>query len=342
MFNFDSVELSQDRRKLKILDQTLLPWQESFVYLSDIDDIIDAIVRLKVRGAPAIGVAAAYGICVSILERYPIGKKELSIVFEDYYKRLLESRPTAVNLKTALDRIRDTFSLSINFRSSTEEIVDDMLEVADSIKEEDIKMCLAIAEYGLSLLKPGMSILTHCNAGHLAVSRYGTALGPIYLGQERGYSFKVYADETRPLLQGARLTAYELSCFGVDTTLQCDNMAASLMSSGKIDAVLVGCDRIAANGDVANKIGTLGVAIIAKHYGIPVYVLGPSTTYDPLTASGKDIKIEQREADEVTHMWYEKPMKYKGEVKIYNPAFDVTPSALITAIITEKGINKLK
>ena len=191
--------------------------------------------------------------------------------------------------------------------------------------------------HGLSLLQPGMGLLTHCNAGELATSRWGTALGPILLGQQEGYGFHVYADETRPLLQGGRLTAFELCRAGVDVTLQCDNMAASLMAAGKVQAVLVGCDRVARSGDTANKIGTLSLAILARHYGIPFYVLGPTSTVDLSCESGKDIPIEERPGEEITSLWYRQPMAPQG-VKTYNPAFDVTPAPLISAIITEKGV----
>lgn len=208
---------------------------------------------------------------------------------------------------------------------------------AAKIREEDAAACRQIGEHMLARLRPGMGILTHCNAGHLAVSELGTALAPIYLGQERGYGFRVYADETRPLLQGARLTAYELRKAGVDVTLICDNMAASLMRKGCIDAVIVGCDRVAANGDVANKIGTLGVAILAHHYGVPFYVLGPTSTIDMNCPTGDSIVIEERAAEEVTEMWYAHRMAPKG-ISVYNPAFDVTPHELITAIVTEKGV----
>ncbi|MCL2060558.1 MAG: S-methyl-5-thioribose-1-phosphate isomerase, partial [Oscillospiraceae bacterium] len=207
-----------------------------------------------------------------------------------------------------------------------------------AIRDEDARVCAAIGRHGLELLKPGMGLLTHCNAGRLATaSAYGTATAPIYLGHERGYGFNVYCDETRPLLQGARLTAYELCAAGIDATLLCDNMAPSLMASGRIDAVFVGCDRVAANGDTANKIGTSYVAIAAKHYGIPFYVCAPSSTVDFACADGGSIEIEQRRPDEVTDMWYAQRMAPEN-IKVFNPSFDVTNAALITAIITEFGI----
>ena len=206
-----------------------------------------------------------------------------------------------------------------------------------AIYQEDIRMCKQIGEHGLTLLRDGDGILTHCNAGQLATSKYGTALAPIHLGRERGMRFKVFADETRPLLQGARLTAFELMASGVDVTVICDNMASQVMKNGWVQAVLVGCDRVAKNGDVCNKIGTSALAILAKHYGIPFYVLGPSSTVDLRTETGDDIVIEQRAPEEVSSLWYQKPMTPDG-VKVYNPAFDVTPHELVTAIVTERGV----
>ena len=210
-------------------------------------------------------------------------------------------------------------------------------ETALAIHREDIEMCRAISEYGLSLVKAGDGILTHCNAGQLATCRYGTATAPIYLGQERGYHFRVFADETRPLLQGARLTAYELYSAGVDVTLICDNMSAMVMEKGWVQAVFVGCDRVAANGDTANKIGTSVVAAVAKHYGVPFYVCAPTSTIDLATPTGAEIQIEQRPAEEVTEMWYRERMAPEG-IKVFNPAFDVTDNGLVTAIVTENGI----
>ena len=205
------------------------------------------------------------------------------------------------------------------------------------IQEEDIRVCRSIGEYGLTLVKPGDGILTHCNAGKLAASKYGTATAPIYLGQEKGYGFRVFADETRPLLQGARLTAFELYSSGVDVTLICDNMSASVMQKGWVNAVFVGCDRVAANGDTANKIGTSVVAAVAKQYNVPVYICAPTSTIDMNTPDGAHIQIEQRKPEEVTEMWYKEPMAPKG-VKVYNPAFDVTDHSLIAGIVTEYGI----
>ena len=262
--------------------------------------------------------------------------KELADPTEDEIKEYLAgSRPTAVNLVTALNRMERV--LVAHPTLSVPEWKELLYKEAIAIREEDAAACRQIGENCLELLRPGMGILTHCNAGHLAVSEYGTALAPIYLGQERGYGFKVFADETRPLLQGARLTAYELSRAGVDVTLICDNMASIVMRKGWVQAVVVGCDRVAANGDVANKIGTSGVAILARHYKIPFYVLGPTSTIDSSCPDGDSIVIEERNPDEVTEMWYSRRMAPK-DVKVYNPAFDITPHELITAIITEKGI----
>nr|MCR5747512.1 S-methyl-5-thioribose-1-phosphate isomerase [Lachnospiraceae bacterium] len=294
---------------------------------------------LAVRGAPCIGVFAGY--CMAVLAR---GYADQGLSDDKAYEALKEnsvfldsSRPTAVNLSWALKRQGAIIESYKNDGHSIEETAERLLEEAVLIHEEDIAMCLKIAEYGLSLLHDGDGILTHCNAGALATTRYGTGLGPLLLGKERGYEFHVFSDETRPLLQGARLTAYELVNAGVDETVICDNMASLLMKQGKIQAVLVGCDRIAANGDAANKIGTSGAAILAKYYGIPFYILGPYSTIDMNTPTGDDIKIEERDPEEIRSMWYERPMAPEG-AKCFNPAFDVTDHSLITAIITDKGI----
>ena len=325
-FEYDSVEWNEDKTGVRIIDQTLLPSEEVFLTLRTPQEIYEAIYHLRVRGAPAIGVAAAFGLYVSIL---PIDGPMESFVEE--FRRikgyLLSSRPTAVNLSYALERMENC--LKGNIAGGLEVVKSSLLAEAEAIKGEDILMCRAIAENGLSLMKRGTCVLTHCNAGHLAVSRYGTALGPVHLAQQRGLEPKVFVDETRPLLQGGRLTAYEMVKSGVDATLICDNMAATVMSQGKVDMIFVGCDRVAANGDTANKIGTMSLAVLAKHFGVPFYVLGPSSTIDPNCKTGKDIVIEQRRGTEITD--YDK-------IKVYNPAFDVTPAELISGIITEKGI----
>lgn len=332
-----NLSLNESKDALIILDQTVLPNQTRFLELSTQLQIFDAIKRLNVRGAPAIGIAAAYGFYLSAREL-----AALDLVNEDFFDKLKETkaflasaRPTAVNLMWALERMQNTAYSHKELAQS--DIVGQLLSEAEQIKAEDEAACRAIGEYGLTLLKPGMSILTHCNAGWLAASKYGTALAPIYLGHEKGYNFKVYSDETRPLLQGARLTIFELNNSGIDVTLLCDNMAAGLMAQGKIDVVIVGADRIAKNGDTANKTGTLGLSILAKYYRIPFYVCTPISTIDFYCDSGSHIPIEQRDACEVTTLWYKTPMAPE-EVKVYNPAFDVTDHANISAIITEKGI----
>ncbi len=299
---------------LYILEQTLLPNEERYITPQSKEDYYYAIKSLQVRGAPAIGIFAAYAMALVDDDKYKL-------------KEYLDSaRPTAVNLSWATARMLDAYE---NGR--------DLINEAIAIHNEDKAMCRKISEYGLSLLKDGDGILTHCNAGALATSEYGTGLGPLLLGKEKGYTFHVYSDETRPLLQGARLTSYELEKAGIDVTLICDSMASLVMKQGKINAVLVGTDRIAANGDIANKIGTSGVAILAKYYNIPFYVLGPYSTIDYGCKTGDDIIIEQRNSDEIKNMWYQKPMAL-DETKCYNPAFDVTDNSLITAIITDRGI----
>ena len=330
-----TVSVDWEEPAVIILDQTQLPNREAYLRLYTPEEIWEAIYHLKVRGAPAIGVAAAYGMAVCAQQ---FGEQSFSVFFQKFTevkKYLASSRPTAVNLFMALDRMEKV--VVAHSMKPVPEIVDLLRVESEAIRAEDAAACRKIGENCLSLLRPGMGILTHCNAGHLAVSEYGTALAPVYLGEERGYGFKVFADETRPLLQGARLTAYELQKAGVDVTLICDNMASVVMRKGWVQAVVVGCDRVAANGDTANKIGTSGVAILARHYGIPFYVLGPTSTIDLNCPDGDSIVIEERNPEEITDMWYASRMAPEG-VKAYNPAFDVTSHDLITAIITEKGI----
>lgn len=325
--------------KLMLLDQTLLPGEEAYIEIKTKEDLWDAIRKLKVRGAPAIGVAAAFGLYVSVRELECASYEEFAGSFHSIKEYLATARPTAVNLFWALDRMEKKL-ISTKERTvlwDLDYIKEELLKEAEAIRQEDEEACLAMGEYGLSLLEKGMGILTHCNAGTLATAKYGTCLAPIYLGQAKGYDFKVFADETRPLLQGARLTSWELSREGVDVTLICDNMAATVMKQGKIHAVVVGCDRMAANGDGANKIGTSGVAILAKEFGIPFYMFVPSSTIDLETASGDDIVIEERKGEEISEIWYKNPMAPAG-IKTYNPAFDVTDHKYITAVITEKGI----
>lgn len=331
----ENIRLSEDGKKVIILDQTKLPGKTEYLTLENIEEMYDAIFHLKVRGAPAIGIFAGYAIyclCRKIeTERYDTFYRK----FTEYKDYLNSSRPTAVNLNWALNRMQTV--ITKHNTAPVPEIVALLRKEAHKIHEEDIQMCRAISEYGLSLIKDGDGILTHCNAGPLATSRYGTALGPILLGTEKGMHFHVYADETRPLLQGARLTSYELSEAGVDVTLICDNMASIVMKQGRVQACFVGCDRVAANGDTANKIGTSGVAILAKYYGIPFYVLGPTSTIDMQCAAGDDIQIELRDEREIKEKFYKEPMAPEN-VKCYNPAFDVTPHELISGIVTEYGI----
>ena len=335
MIGLETVRLDDEEQALVIVDQTQLPGREVYLHLRTPEEIREAIYHLKVRGAPAIGVAAAYGLalCARRITAEKFG--EFYPAFCRLKELLASSRPTAVNLFTALNRMDDCVQ---RFQQEkVEKIKHHLREEAEAIRNEDAAACRRIGEWGLSLLKPGMGLLTHCNAGHLAVSEYGTALAPVYLGQERGYHFQVFADETRPLLQGARLTAFELQKAGVEVTLICDNMASAVMKQGKVQAVLVGCDRIAANGDVANKIGTSGVAVLAKYYGIPFYVLGPVSTIDFACPDALHIPIEERSPEEVTEKWYTRRMAPEG-INVYNPAFDVTDHSPITAIVTEKGI----
>ena len=318
---------------LTIIDQTRLPNEEVFLTLETAEEMYEAIKRLQVRGAPAIGICAAYSLYK--LARTIPESEAFYPKLKAYAEYLNSSRPTAVNLSWALKEMLKTAEANLTLPRA--ELLETLYAKAADIHADDIAKCTAISEFGLSLLKDGDGILTHCNAGPLATSRYGTALGPILLGTEKGMHFRVFSDETRPLLQGARLTSYELHRAGVDVTLICDNMASIVMKNGWVQACFVGCDRVAANGDAANKIGTSGVAILAKHYGIPFYVLGPTSTIDMNCPDGAHIPIEERDPDEIKTMWYEKPMALEG-VKCYNPAFDVTDHELITAIITEKGV----
>ena len=335
ILKYDTVALDDENNALVIIDQTLLPGEIKILHLTKQNEIWEAIKMLRVRGAPAIGVAAAIGIYLAAKEiqadTYEIFYKEFCAA-SDY---LNSARPTAVNLSWALKRMEQV--VLNNAARSVAEIREKLHSECEVIWAEDIDVCRRLGEHGLTLVQPGDGLLTHCNAGQLATVRYGTATAPMYLGQEQGYNFHVFCDETRPLLQGARLTSFELSSAGIDTTLICDNMAASVMKKGLVQAVFVGCDRVAANGDAANIIGTLGVAILAKRYGIPFYVVAPSSTIDLETPTGDEIVIEERDGDEICEMWYEKRMAPEG-VKTWNPSFDVTDHDLITAIVTEWGI----
>lgn len=337
-FGYDSVSINEDGTCLTILDQTELPGREIFLSIYREEEFIDVITKLKVRGAPAIGIAAAYAISVLMKNSVITDIEQYRVEFYRIKQNLLKTRPTAVNLFNALERMDRKMSECIDMRKfSIPEINNVLRNEADLIKNEDIESNLVIAGNALSLLSECSSILTHCNAGHLAVSRYGTALSPVYLAKSQGKVFKVYACETRPLLQGARLTSYELKRCGIDVTLLCDNMVSSLMAEGKVDAVITGCDRIACNGDTANKIGTSSIAVLASYYKIPFYVAGPSTTIDTDSLTGKNFIIEQRPSHEVTEMWYKERMT-PADIDVYNPAFDITKAELISAIITEKGI----
>lgn len=330
----DHVHLNDNGTAVVILDQTQLPNRTVYLTLRTAQEMFDAIQQLQVRGAPCIGICAAYDLYVLAQQ---IDKNTSAEQFMCELNRqanyLASSRPTAVNLRWALDRMLETAAQC----AEQADRLNILHRECIAIHEEDIAMCRSIAEYGLSLVKNGDGILTHCNAGPLATSRYGTALGPLFLGKERGMDFHVFSDETRPLLQGARLTSYELSRAGIDVTLICDNMASLVMKNGWVQACFVGCDRVAANGDTANKIGTSGVAILAKHYGIPFYVLGPTSTIDLNCASGDDIPIELRAPEEIREKFYAEPMALP-EVTCYNPAFDVTDHTLISGIVTEYGV----
>ncbi len=335
----DTVLLSLDRTHLEILDQTLLPGEVKILHLSDMADIREAIYALRVRGAPAIGVCAGYALALAASQIAAENAEDKENFFaklrvtKDY---LASARPTAVNLFWALERIWNTAEK--NREKSLPEICEILFTEAQNIRDEDVAISRNIGAIGFSLLHHGDGILTHCNAGTLATAKYGTATAPMYIALEHGWNdLRVYCDETRPLLQGARLTALEMHAAGLDTTLLCDNAASSLMQTGKINIVFVGCDRVARNGDAANKIGTSAVAVLARHYGIPFYVCAPSSTIDMSLASGAEIPIEQRPAEEVTELWYKKRMAPEG-VGVYNPAFDVTDHTLITGIITEKGL----
>ena len=309
----------QDQR-LSILDQRALPATVSYLHIDTLQQAVDAIRTLAVRGAPAIGIAAAYALATAMRD---VPTANFSDALQALGVELKAARPTAVNLAWAVDRLLLPRVAAGGYPGLVVE--------AELIHQEDRAICRAIGEAGRPLITPGSRILTHCNAGALAVSELGTATAPLYLSHEAGIRFQVYADETRPLLQGARLTAWELSEAGIDVTLLCDSAAASLMANGEIDLVLVGTDRVTANGDVVNKIGTLNLAVLCSHFQIPFYVACPSSTFDADTAKGADVIIEQRAATEVIG-------PHTAQVPAYNPAFDVTPASLITGLITDRGL----
>ena len=330
-----NIRYDKQAEALYIIDQTLLPGEEREIRLITLDEMVEAIRALRVRGAPAIGICAGYCMYLLARDAWTEDRQAFLQKLTEDGEALNASRPTAVNLSWAIGEMMAVARARL--QEPWEVLLDALYQKAVAIHEDDIAKCKAISEYGLSLLKEGDGVLTHCNAGPLATSRYGTAQGPFLLAAERGMHIRVFADETRPLLQGARLTSYELQRAGVDVTLICDNMASIVMRNGWVQACFVGCDRIAANGDTANKIGTSGVAILAKHYGIPVYVLGPTSTIDMNCPDGDHIPIELRDPEEIKTLWYEKPMALP-EVKCYNPSFDVTDHDLIAGIVTEKGI----
>jgi len=320
--------------KVRLLDQTRLPQEVTYIETTDLQKIWTAIKTLQVRGAPAIGVAAAMGLAAVAQDTGADSSEILLREIERAADHLATSRPTAVNLFWALDRLKAAARRDAGL--SPAEIVLRLVREAVAIRDEDAAMCRAIGEHGAPLIRDAGAILTHCNAGGLATSGFGTALAPIYVAHEGGQKLRVYADETRPLLQGARLTAWELMQAGVPVTLICDNMAAQVMKEGRVHAVIVGADRIAANGDTANKIGTYGVAVLARAHGIPFYVCAPTSTVDANTPSGAGIPIEERGAEEIT-CGFGRRTAPEG-VEVYSPAFDVTPASLIDAIVTEKGV----
>lgn len=326
--------IGESNGTLRLLDQTLLPCETKTLECRSVEQVVEAIRSLRVRGAPAIGVAAAYGVVLGVAESANADRMKFEERLKLVIQQLAASRPTAVNLFWALDRQRKVAERILSVSPS--DVVAALLAEARTIEREDRQMCAAIGQHGAELLSTGDTVLTHCNAGALATAGDGTALSVIYAAVAAGKQIRVFADETRPLLQGARLTAWELSQRGVPVTVICDSMAATVMRQGKIQAVIVGADRIAANGDTANKIGTYSVACLAKTHGVPFYVAAPSSTFDLSLSHGDQIPIEERSAVEITH-GFGRQTAPEG-IDVYNPAFDVTPAELITAIITERGL----
>jgi methylthioribose-1-phosphate isomerase len=323
-----------DGERVVLLDQTKLPLEVVYEEISTIKQIWEAIRALKVRGAPAIGIAAAYGLVLGARE---ISTQDPAVFLQELRQQrdyLATSRPTAVNLFWALNRMAARVQKTAHL--GVQAMKEQLYEEAEAIRQEDEQVCRSIGEHAISLFEDGIGLLTHCNAGGIATAKYGTALAPMYIAKERGWNIKVFADETRPVLQGSRLTAWELQQAGIDVTLICDNMAAMVMSKGWVQAVIVGTDRVAANGDVANKIGTYGLAVLAKAHGIPFYVASPLSTIDLETPTGAGIPIEERPAKEITEIGGKRIAPF--DIKVFNPAFDVTPHEYVTAIITEKGI----
>jgi methylthioribose-1-phosphate isomerase len=340
--NFSPIEWAQG--KVRIIDQTLLPVQEKYRYLKTVEEVYYAIKSLQIRGAPAIGVAGAMGSVLGIWSfgvTRRRGRNISAVTFSEFMDklnkvnaRLASSRPTAENLFWALDRIKRCAEKNKDLNIPDLKKV--LLKEALKVQEEDDRLCHSIGRHGAQLINSGDTILTHCNAGGLATSGFGTALGVVYTAKNNGKKIKVYATETRPLLQGARLTTWELMHSGVDVTLISDTMAGKVMSEGKIAKVIVGADRIASNGDTANKIGTYQIAVLAAYHGIPFYIAAPSSTFDLRLKQGSEIPIEERNPDEVRQVFGKRTAP--RDVKVYNPAFDVTPSELITGIICEKGV----
>jgi methylthioribose-1-phosphate isomerase len=319
---------------LYLLDQTQLPAVIQYERQASVEHVWQSIQQLKVRGAPAIGVAAAYGLCVAVGGQRGGEIEALRAELLRQAAYLRSARPTAVNLAWALQRMLDFAERQSAI--DAHDLYARLVAEAQRIHGEDVAICRGIAQAGVGLIRPGAGVLTHCNAGALATTGLGTATAPLYLAHERGVAFRVYADETRPLLQGARLTAWELQRAGLDVTLLTDSMAASVMARGAIDLVIVGTDRVTANGDVVNKIGTLGVAILARHFGVPFYVACPSSTIDLATATGAEVHIEERHAGEVTG--FGGVTTAPAQMKVCNPAFDVTPHGLVSGLVTEAGI----
>ena len=319
---------------VRLIDQTLLPTTLEYRDCRSVEEVWEAIRSLRVRGAPAIGIAAAMGVVLGLQKHAGSHRADFLARLDEVCAYLHSSRPTAVNLFWALERMRRHTDHLGDRRPK--DLLDGLLKEALAIEEEDRQMCRAIGAAGAGLIRDNSGVLTHCNAGGLATADYGTALAVLYAAHERGTRFTVYADETRPLLQGSRLTAWELRQHGLDVTLICDSMAAQVMKEDRVQAVVVGADRIAANGDTANKIGTYGVALLARAHNIPFYVAAPSSTFDLSLADGSGIPIEQRDGREVTHGFGRQTAP--DGVRVYNPAFDVTPHELIAALITERGL----
>jgi methylthioribose-1-phosphate isomerase len=332
--NFKTLEWAEDH--LRILDQTRLPDEVAYVDCRTLDEVAAAITDLKVRGAPAIGVAAGFGVVVGMHETQPKNPEEFTVRLNQVISALSRTRPTAVNLFWALERMRSASQKHSDL--DPKRLTQALLQEALAIHDEDKQMCEKIGELGAGLLKDGDTVLTHCNAGALATGGIGTALGIIYTATWQGKKISVFADETRPVLQGARLTVWELQQQGIDVTLICDDASATVMKRKKVDCVIVGADRVAANGDVANKVGTYSLAILAKHHQIPFYVAAPSSSFDASIPDGSKIEIEERSPEEVTYCLGKRIAPL--DTKVFSPAFDVTPAELVTAYITEKEIKR--